>query len=135
MALRQVHAKNGRRGILFGGRIKLIYEAWAEFYSAGMPLGVMQGDHWRANFRAPIQIASIQTLSRRMYQPPFDVAIVDECHTHYQHLTKLMARNAIFVGLSATPFTKGLGNHYQDLVVPITPSECLAKKFLTPVKY
>ena len=135
MEILKATAQNGKTGRFICDRIKLIDQALAEFDAAGIPVGVMQGDHWRANFRAPIQIASIQTLSRRMYQPPFDVAIVDECHTHYQHLTKLMARNAIFIGLSATPFTKGLGNHYDDVVVPITPRELLAKKFLTPVKY
>jgi DNA or RNA helicases of superfamily II len=40
-----------------------------------------------------------------------------------------------FIGLSATPYSKGLGLAYDDLILPITPSTLLDRGYLTPVKY
>jgi DNA repair protein RadD len=130
-------AQNGKRGIFICDRIKLVQQALLEFDQAGIEVGVMQGSHWRTNPSAPVQIASVQTLAKRKYQPLFNVAIVDECHTQYQYLEKLMgmSRNAIFIGLSATPYSKGLGLHYSNLVLPITPQELLDKHYLCPVTY
>jgi len=129
--------KNGKKGIFICDRIKLVQQALAEFDRAGITCGVMQGDHWRTDPNADIQIASIQTLCKRRYQPIFHVAIIDECHTHYKYFTELMEKNSkvIFIGLSATPFSKGLGKHYQDLIVPITTEQLLDKEYLCPVKY
>ncbi len=128
---------NGKRGIFICDRIKLVNQALEEFDAAGIKCGVMQGDHWRTNPNAPVQIASLQTLAKRKYQPIFHVAIVDECHTHYKFLTELMENNrrVIFIGLSATPYSKGLGLHYSDLIVPITTQQLLDQKYLCPVKY
>lgn len=128
--------KKGKRGIFICDRIKLVQQCLEEFDEVGIPCGVMQGSHWRTDCTKPIQIASIQTLARRRI-PHFDLAIVDECHTHYQSLTKFMERwnNIPFIGLSATPYSQGLGLHYNDILVPITPRELLKKGFLAPVRY
>lgn len=130
-------AENGKRGIFICDRIKLVDQALAEFDRAGIRVGVMQAYHWRSDPSAPIQIASIQTIARRRYKPLFNVAIIDECHTHYQATTELMetTTKALFVGLSATPYSKGLGKYYSDLIVPITTQELLEKDYLCPVKY
>ena len=129
--------ENGKTGIFICDRIKLVDQALQEFDRAGIRCGVMQGDHWRTDPSAPVQIASIQTLARKRYQPIFHVAIVDECHTHYKAMTELMDKNSnvIFIGLSATPYSKGLGQHYTDLIVPITTRELLEKDYLCPVRY
>ena len=37
-----------------------------------------------------------------------------------------------FVGLSATPWTKGLGKHYDHLIVAATTAELIAQGFLAP---
>lgn len=134
-------ANKGKRGIFICDRIKLVQQALSEFDEFGLDVGVIQGIHERTNPFCQIQIASIQTLARRMEGfsglPEFDIAIVDECHTHYESLTKIMtAYNAIpFIGLSATPFSKGLGRHYNNLIVPITPQELLDQGHLTPIHY
>jgi DNA repair protein RadD len=129
--------RNGKRGIFICDRIKLVQQTLEAFDRKGIRVGVMQGEHWRSDPEAPIQIASIQTLVRRRHLPIFHVAIVDECHTHYQSLTKMMdsMSNVIFIGFSATPFSKGLGRHYTDLVVPITSEQLIDQDFLCPVTY
>ena len=43
-------------------------------------------------------------------------------------------RNTPFVGLSASPWTKGLGKHYDDLIVAATTSELIDKGLLSPFR-
>ena len=129
-------AKKGKRGIFICDRVKLVQQALEAFDREGLRVGVMQGAHERSNPGAPIQIASMQTLARRK-SPDFDLAVVDECHTHYKSLQALMDRYTAvpFIGLSATPYSKGLGVAYDDLVVPITPEQLLDQGYLCPVDY
>lgn len=129
--------EKGKRGIFICDRIKLVQQSLQAFGGHGMDFGVMQGNHELTDHRKPIQIASVQTLARRKHMADFDFAIVDECHTHYQYMTKMMeAYSAVpFIGLSATPFSKGLGKYYDDLIVPITPRELLEQGYLCPVDY
>ena len=126
----------GKRGIFICDRVKLVSQTLDAFTEHGIDFGVIQGQH-ELQRKAPIQIASIQTLARRRVKPVFDLAIVDECHIHYKALTELMAmyNNVIFIGLSATPLSKGLGVHYDDLLVPITPRELLSQGYLCPIDY
>jgi DNA repair protein RadD len=136
-ALLKSALEKGKRGIFICDRIKLVSQTLEQFDKQGLPFGVMQGNHELTDPNKPIQVASIQTLARRRNMPAFDFAIVDEAHTHYKHLTKMMEayNNVIFVGLSATPMSKGLGRHYDDLVVPITTEELLELGYLCPVEY
>mgnify|MGYP003112983702 CR=1 FL=1 len=128
--------ERGNRGIFICDRIKLVQQTLEGFDNHGIPCGVMQGHHERTDVTKPIQIASIQTLMRRRL-PHFDVAIVDECHTAYKSMNQIMQRwNKIpFIGLSATPYSKGLGQVYDKIVVPITPRELLNQGYLAPVHY
>lgn len=130
-------AKKGKKGIFICDRIKLVQQALEAFDYHGLDVGVIQGDHERTNWYAPIQIASIQTLSRRSRMVEFDFAIVDECHVTYKGLLEYMnAYSAVpFIGLSATPYSKGLGQVYDDIVVPTTPRDLLSHGYLCPVDY
>jgi superfamily II DNA or RNA helicase len=130
-------AKKGKRGIFICDRIKLVQQALNAFDAEGLDVGVMQGSHERSNYRAPIQIASIQTIARRKHLPEFDFAIVDEAHVHYKATQFAMDRYTAvpFIGLTATPYSKGLGLAYNDLVCPISPTELLEGGYLTPVTY
>lgn len=129
--------KKGKKCIFFCDRVKLVQQALAAFDKAGIEVGVIQSMHERTNRDAMIQIASIQSVARMYRKPEFDLAIVDECHTHYKTMQELMDRysNVPFIGLSATPFSKGLGKAYNDLIVPVTTRQLLDKGYLCPVKY
>ena len=131
-------ARKGKQGIFICDRIKLVQQTLDEFDLHGIEAGVIQGwEHPRSNWQSPIQIASIQTLARRKRWPMSEIVIVDEAHIHYKTMTTMMDKySAIpFIGLSATPFSKGLGNHYQDLIMPISPKELTDKGFLAPAVY
>lgn len=130
-------AASGRRVIFLADRVKLVEQTMNAFEAMGLDFGVIQADHWKTDPRKQIQIASIQTIARRRIPPVFDFAIVDEAHTPWKTVTDLMERysNVKFVGLSATPYSKGLGKFWDDLVVPITAAELLGKGYLAPVRY
>ena len=134
--------EKGKRAVIICDRIKLIEQTLEAYDGMGLDFGVIQADHWRTDYSKPLQIASAQTLARKIekHGPKafnFDFVIVDECHVHYKYLTKIMEMfNAIpFIGLSATPFSRGLGRHYTNLVVPTSPRELLSMGFLCPVDY
>jgi superfamily II DNA or RNA helicase len=130
-------AENGRKAIFFADRVKLIDQTIAAFEALGLEFGVMQADHWMTDPSKPIQIASVQTVARRKRKPEADLIIVDECHVAYESLVALMDRydNVPVIGLSATPYSKGLGKVYDDLLVPITTEELLKQGYLCPVEY
>ena len=129
--------KKGKRGVFICDRIKLVEQSLEAFDFRGIDVGVIQGNHDRSDHTRPVQIASIQTLARRSKMPIFDFAIVDECHAVHKYLLKMMDayNNIPFIGLSATPFSKGLGSIYDDLIVPITPTELLNEGYLCPTHY
>lgn len=66
-----------------------------------------------------------------------DGVLVHNCHTNYKSLIRMMEtyNNVPFIGLSATPYSKGLGKYYDDLILPITPRQLLDQGYLCPIKY
>ena len=128
-------AGKSNRGFMVCDRIKLIEQSLEKF--GMLDCGVIQGQHPLAKPWALTQIASVQTLARRRNLPEGRVFIFDEAHTCYKYHIELMQKydNCIFIGLSATPFSKGLGKHYTKLIVPTTAQELLDKGWLCPVTY
>jgi len=102
-------------------------------------VGIIQGST-RTNRLARVQVASAQTLCRRPVPENFGFAIVDECHIQCKWLYRLMAlpewQNILFIGLSATPWTKGLGKHFKTLLKPTSIRELIEHedKYLVPPK-
>ncbi len=72
----------GNDCMFIADRIKLVDQTLQAFDVHGIDLGVLQGIHERHNPQAPVQIASIQTLSRRKIKPTAKIYIYDECHTN-----------------------------------------------------
>lgn len=62
--------------------------------------------------------------------------LVHNCHNWFEFYGKWMQSwNAIpFIGLSATPYTKGLGKHYQDMVIASSTQELIDLGWLSPFK-
>lgn len=115
----------GKRILFVVDAIQLIDQTVDAFYAEGLTrVGVIQADHPMTDWSQPIQVASIQTLVNRT-PPPFDLCIIDECHEVYEGHKKLMESNqaARYIGLSATPWTRGLGLIYDDLIKPVTVRE------------
>jgi DNA repair protein RadD len=115
--------------------ISLIDQTLAAFEAEGLGrIGVLQGLHPRTDPGAPIQIASVQTLVRRN-RPECDLVIVDEAHLIFRALVEWMRAPEMarvpFIGLSATPWTRGLGKIYDDLIIAATTADLIERGFLS----
>jgi len=133
---------NGKKGWFFCDRIQLIEQSIDKFTKMGIDFGVRQANHELTNPLAPIQIVSIQTVQAMVNNhnrqlPEFDMAIVDECHTQWDIINKIIEKynNIPIIGLTATPYSKGLGTKYNNLIVPITQRELLDQGYLCPIRY
>jgi len=98
--------------------------------------GVMQAGHWRYRPYENIQVCSAQTLERRGSFPGLNLLIVDECHQTRQQTVEFIKNNpeVRVIGLTATPFTKGLGNIYDNVVSTVTTKELVDDKVLVPLR-
>lgn len=100
-------------------------------------LGVIQASHPRQNPNARVQIASAQTLIRRQI-PEADVVIIDECHIGFgkvnEWITSSEWANVPFIGLSATPWARGMADVWGDLIKPISIQELIDGGYLSPFK-
>ena len=137
LGLRVAHEANkkGRRAMFICDRTSLIDQTSAVADRYGFPdHGVIQAQHWRTNPHALLQIASAQTLARRTVQGA-DVIIVDECHTRYKGWTDIVeSTEAAVIGLSATPFAKGMGKMFTNLVNAATMKELTESGVLVPMR-
>jgi superfamily II DNA helicase RecQ len=137
--LADIALKREKRMCFVVDAISLIDQTVERFAQFGIHhVGVIQASHPATDYSAPIQIASIQTLSRRNvldYQH-FDLVVVDEAHCQYKFLIDWMHRwgNIPFVGLTATPYAKGMGKHWDELVVGGTIRELIDAGRLSPYR-
>lgn len=96
---------------------------------------VMMASHWRFNKYMPFQIASVQTLMRRGIPDDFDTIVVDEAHTCYKIMMKhIESCRGHVIGLSATPFSAGLGKLYTNLINAATMDELTKSGILVPMR-
>ncbi len=98
--------------------------------------GVFQAGHWKYDRHKRLQVASAQTVERRENFPKIDLLIVDECHITRKQTTDLIKSNPDMkvVGLTATPFTKGLAGLYSNIVNGATTDWLVQNKYLTPLR-
>lgn len=130
--LQEAHAK-GKRAVFVADRISLIDQTSASFDGFGIPHGVIQANHWRRRPWSKIQIASAQTVARRKWPDPLDLIVVDECHSSYKAtINRIAQRDAVTIGLTATPFTKGMGRWYDAVVTAQTTTALIEDGFLAP---
>jgi DNA repair protein RadD len=128
----------GKRVIFTVPKLSLIDQTVERFNEEGIrAIGVIQGYHPGTDGTQPVQVASIQTLRRREL-PEADLVLVDEAHEVHDFYREWMAKpewqHVPFVGLTATPWTKGIGKLYDDLIVPTTTAELIEKEFLSKFK-
>jgi superfamily II DNA or RNA helicase len=125
----------GNRVVFVVPALSLIDQTVGAFFREGITdIGVIQADHPMTNWSRPCQIASVQTLQRRRH-PDADVVVIDEAHRMFKTLGGWMAdpewAKVPFIGLSATPWTKGLGQYFDDLVIASTTRELIDQGYLS----
>lgn len=115
--LRQADRK-GSYALFLVDRIALVNQTSATLDSYGIRHGVLQGINSRYAPHENVQVCSIQTLAKRSLPRDPDLIVYDECHAQYKSTLDYMAQypDAVKIGLTATPFTKGMGKHWDGMV-------------------
>lgn len=126
----------GRRTAMILDRIVLCNQTSKRLSKYAIRHSVLQaGSHlWKPNEH--IQICSVQTLEKREEFPNIDLLIVDEAHIHRASVTEFIKTHpdVKVIGLSATPFTRGLANHYGEVVCAATTKQLVESKWLVPLR-
>ena len=128
----------GKRGLFIVPALSLIDQSVEKLYAEGVrDVGVIQANHLMTNYARPIQVASVQTLQRREV-PDADEIIIDETHRWYRFYPKLLGdprfAQVPIIGITATPWTKGLGKYFERLIVGATTQELIEAKHLSPFR-
>jgi len=125
----------GTRPLFTCPAISLIDQTVKAFESEGIrDIGVMQSQHIRTDREAQIQVASVQTLIKREL-PEVDFMILDEIHRTFKGLNEMLDgpwKDKIAIGLTATPWVKGMGIRWTKLIIPATIPQLIEEGFLTP---
>lgn len=119
-------ADKGSYTLFIVDRLALIDQTSAVFDEYGIRHGVVQGEHPRWEPHENVQVCSAQTLAKRALPRDPALIIVDECHVAYKATRDFIRNNpqAVVIGLTATPFTKGMGRDW-DGIVNVIPTRQL----------
>lgn len=117
-------------------RIVLVDQTSNRLMKYGIKHGVYQAQHWNWAPAQYIQVCSAQTLESRDTFPEFQLAIIDEAHITRRAINDWIQKhpNMRVIGLTATPFTKGLGKIYSNVVTGSTTEFLVQNKWLAPLR-
>ena len=133
-ALMEMAKEKGNRAAFVVDRLSLIDQTSATFDRYGLPHGVIQGGHPRWMPGCPLQLCSVQTLSRRRW-PITKLDVFDEAHVlHNAHKKRMEYGESIVIGLTATPFTKGLGKWFDSVINVTTTRKLIDDGWLAPYR-
>lgn len=125
-------AKKGKRILVGAPRRELVNQTVEKINWAGLECGVIMGGDRRADSWLPIQVASMQTLARRLDRlPPADVVVLDEAHLWMCPIGDKIVEaypNAVILGYTATPFLnskRGFGDVFQKIIVAATTRDLI----------
>lgn len=126
----------GNRVIFTVPTLSLVEQTINAFAKEGIrSVGVMQADHILTDPSQPVQVCSVQTLARRQ-KPKAALVIIDEAHRMFASVNDWMTdpewAGVPFIGLSATPWSRGLGKYYDDLIVAARTGELIEAGYLSP---
>jgi DNA repair protein RadD len=118
--------RKGSYALFIVDRVALVDQTSVVFDEYGVQHGIVQGINSRWSPRENIQVCSAQTLARRILPRSPTLIVVDEAHCQHKSTLELMAKHpdAVKIGLTATPFTTGMGKHW-DSMVNVIPTRAL----------
>ena len=133
MAATQV---KGNKAAMLLDRVVLCDQTSKRLEKYDIAHGVLQAGHWRYRPYENIQVCSAQTLERRGSFPGLNLLIVDEAHATREQTVEFIKANpdVRVIGLTATPFTKGLGKIYDNVVSTVTTKQLVDDKVLVPLR-
>lgn len=136
IALMNATKQKGNRAAMILDRIILCDQTSRRLDKYKIDHGVLQSGHWRYRPSENIQVCSAQTLERRGSMPNLNLLIVDECHASRKQTIEFIKNNPSVkvIGLTATPFTKGIGQTYENVVSTVTTKQLVDQGVLVPLR-
>jgi DNA repair protein RadD len=136
IAMMEAVLQKGKRAGMILDRITLCDQTSQRLSKYDVEHGVLQSGHWRYKPTQQIQICSAQTLEKRGSFPAMDLLIVDEAHCTRKTTAEFIKNNPnlCVIGLTATPFTKGLAEIYSSVVQTITTAQLIDQGLLAPLR-
>ena len=133
--------RRGKRAIFFVHRHELIKQTSETFEQLGILHGIISAGY-KMNLELPVQIASVQTLVKRLKKVPApDFLICDECHhilaNSYREVLDAYP-DSFLLGVTATPQRMGginLGDVFSSMVEGPSVDELIRLGNLTDFKY
>lgn len=135
-------AAKGSRVLILVHRVELLDQASESLSAMGVRHGLIAAGR-SMNLAAPVQVASVQTVARRLGKLPrdlFQLLIVDEAH----HATAGTWSQVIghfsgawVLGVTATPCRgdgRGLGEQFDDMILGPTSAWLTEQGFLAPAR-
>jgi superfamily II DNA or RNA helicase len=130
---------NNRRILIVVHRKELVEQITEKLTARNVPVGhIVAG--MKADYSQTVQVASIQTLSRREH-PEANLIIIDECHhakaDTYKKLWDIYP-DAKFLGVTATPVRlsgEGFDDLFDELIVSMNTQKFIEQGYLAPVTH
>jgi superfamily II DNA or RNA helicase len=138
----QQTASRGNRIAVLVHRVELLEQASRSLDALGVRHGLIAAGR-AMNLAAPVQVASVGTLSRRLSQLPpelFQLLVIDEAHhSNAGQWSRIIQHfsGAHLLGVTATPVRsdgRGLGQFYSELVLGPTAAWLTANGFLAEAR-
>lgn len=132
--IRSAVERHGGPVAFLADRIPLIEQTSERLLTAGIDHGIQSGERTEG-LSKPVQLCSIQALKSRGFPEDMRMVIVDECHDQHRLVNEWLCSSRIpAIGLSATPFTRGLGKTWQTVVNVATTDWLTEQGWLVPVR-
>lgn len=142
---KQLALKNNRplkKIVFIVDRLSLIEQTAREFDKHLLDFGIIQGQNPRYDLGKPLLLASMQTWVKLTKKPSVSLYIIDEMHSEYKPFVEHMAQMAKppfigtelepkYIGLSGTPWKKGLAKTWDDLIVTESTQELIDMGYLS----
>jgi DNA repair protein RadD len=133
-ALMEMVKEKGNKANFVVDRLSLINQTSDTFFRYGLEHGVIQSEHPNYRPSLNLQVCSVQTLSRRGW-PTANVDVFDEAHVlHATHKARMDTKATVVIGLTATPFTKGLGKWFDAVINVTTTRKLIDAGWLSPYR-
>ena len=131
--LKEALAK-GSQAAFVVDRVALCAQTSAVLWDYGIQHGVAQGGNTFGR-NEPIQVCSAQTIEKRKFFPDMRLLMIDEVHTQRKYIVDFAKRTkAVVIGLTATPFSPGMGETYTNMVNVTTTNQLIEQGYLAPLK-
>ncbi|MFZ9849691.1 MAG: DEAD/DEAH box helicase family protein [Vulcanococcus sp.] len=135
-------AAKGNRICILVHRVELLEQASTSLRGLGVRHGLIAANR-SMDLSAPVQVASVATLARRLHRLPadlFQLLVVDEAHhSNAGTWAKVLAHfaSARVLGVTATPVRgdgRGLGEWYGEMVLGPSPAWLTEQGYLAPAR-